>query len=297
MDIRSLLASSQLSVITRHADTELARIQETLENRALVEGRAELEELFGCLLAVQCEPTPKTLDLIGHSTPGESLLQLGDWVIDASSPTVTAYFRELADNDVLSRLGIHAVRLLGCRTVVTEEGRWTACTLSDILGVEVYGTNDLVCARHYDSDGFSYERRYLLVCSSDLRRESEHADAAPVTGDPYPRMLDIDGLPVAPLVATKNEWPHRIATHEDMRYILGLVRRQEGATMPGLLTSPYCELAMPSAQPNAFHRAQILFEGEFLRLYPDGHDRPGVVYPVADSDALRAFVDDLPLVR
>src|SRR5215813_2249948 len=110
--LRSLLARPRLSVITRHADYELARIQNTIEGAALVDGRADLEQLFSSLLVVGTG-TPKTLDLIGHSAK-DCLLQLGDWVIDASRPSVTAYFRGLADNDVLPRLGVHAVRLLGC---------------------------------------------------------------------------------------------------------------------------------------------------------------------------------------
>src|SRR5262245_63720666 len=106
MDVRSLLSQSHLSVITRHADYELARIQDIIEHKVLVDGRADLEEVFGHLLAaVADEPTPKTLDLIGHSTPGQSLLMLGDWVLDAAKPTVTAFFRELADQEVLTRLG------------------------------------------------------------------------------------------------------------------------------------------------------------------------------------------------
>ena len=296
--LRTLLDGPQLAVITRYGDSELTRIQNIIERKALVEGRTDLEELLGRLLSVQTsDPTPKTLDLIGHSTPGEALLQLGDWVIDAASSTVTAYFRELADHDVLPRLGIHAVRLLGCRTAETEKGRSTVQTLSEILGLEVYGTNSLLYSPHYDHNGFTYERRYMLVSSSDLRREQERAEHPTSNGAPYPRTLDVDALPATPAGLDPPQWPQHLATAEQAKYILNLVRRREGATMPGLLATPHCEILMPSARADAFHRVQVLLAGEFIRVYPDGEDRPGVLYPVDDPRALRLFVDAMRMIH
>ncbi len=73
-----LLAQSQLSIITRHADSEMSRIHSAIEHKVLVEGRAELEVVFGQLLECKGPRRPKTLDLIGHSTPSGSMLQLGD---------------------------------------------------------------------------------------------------------------------------------------------------------------------------------------------------------------------------
>jgi hypothetical protein len=296
--LRTLLDARQLAVITRHGDSELTRIQSIIERKALVEGRADLEELLGQLLAAQkSAPTPKTLDLIGHSTPGDALLQLGDWVIDAASSTVTAYFRELADHDVLPRLGIHALRLLGCRTAETEKGRWTVLTLSEILGLEVYGTNSLLYSPHYDRSGFAYERRYMLVCGSDLRCEQERADRPASNGAAYPRTLDVDALPATPLAGGRPEWPQHLATAEQAKDILNIVRRREGATMPGLLAAPQCEILMPSACAGAYHRAQVLLAGEFIRVYPDGEDRPGVLYPVEDARALRSLVAALRMIH
>src|SRR5262249_32524319 len=156
-------------VMTRSTDAELLRVAAQLERKVLVDGRGDLETLFGVLLALGAPPTPKTLDLIGHSTPGKSLLAIGDFVIDAAKPTVTAFFRELAEQNVLPRLGIHAVRLLGCVTADTGHARWTICTLSDILGLEVFGTKDLVFSAHYGAQGFHPELRSMLVCASDLR--------------------------------------------------------------------------------------------------------------------------------
>src|SRR5262245_37273433 len=104
MDHTPLLTGPRLSVDTRHADSALSRIQGIIEHKALVDGRGDLEELLSYLLIRQDglgAPAPKTLDLIGHSTPGKSLLVLGEWVIDAASPTVVSFFRELAEQEVL----------------------------------------------------------------------------------------------------------------------------------------------------------------------------------------------------
>lgn len=294
MEIPALLAQPHLSVFTRHADSELARIQELVEPKVLVEGRGDLEELFGRLLAGELPPTPKTLDLIGHSTPDKALLALGDWVIDTASATVTAFFREIADLEVLPRLGVRAVRLLGCQTADTKESRATICKLSEILGIEVLGTRQLLYSAHYDVRGFRDESEHLLASSHDLQREPGEA-IAPLQATPHPRHLDIDALPTSPLSIHQPAWPRRLASAEAARSILQLVRRTAGAEMPGLLAQPSCEIALPSTKPDWYHLLQLLLDGDFVRVYPDGPGKPGVVYPVDDSPALRALVARLPL--
>lgn len=293
--MESLLAQSKLSIVTRHADSELAQIHDVLERRVLVDGRADLEEALGKMLSESGPQVrvPKTLDLIGHSTPDAALLQLGDWVIDTNSATVTAFFRELAEYEVLSRLGVYAVRLLGCKTAESAHGRSTICTLSDILGVEVYGTTGLVFSAHYDKLGFRDEWKFLLIGSSDLRSSGRENDLAAPSGIDL-RCLDVDALPAVPLEDPKPRWPRRVASDRAARSILRLVRRDEGAQMPGLLALPNCEIALPSMQDGLYHLAQIVLDGQFVRVYPDGSKRSGVLYPVAQPQALRSLVEQLP---
>lgn len=290
--MQALLAQTQLSMITRHADAELARIHEAIEHKVLVDGRADVEEILGRLLACDGPRTPKTLDLIGHSTPNGSLLQLGDWVLDTTSSTVTAFFRELADHDVLPRLGVHAVRLLGCKTAVTAHARATICVLSEILGLEVYGTTGLVFSAHYDKRGFSDDWRFLLVGASDLRpsMRGEPVDDAAAS---YDRALDVDTLPEVTLGAETRGWPRRIASDHAARSILRLVRRTGGTLVPGLLAMPSCEIAIPSSNSGMYHVAQIVLDGQFVRVYPKDTST-GVLYPVEYPHALRALVDALP---
>jgi hypothetical protein len=179
-------------------------------------------------------------------------------------------------------------------TADTGHARWTICALADVLGVEVYGTKDLIFAAHYDRRGFVHERRYLLVSATELKTDA--IDPKPLSrGTPYERVLDLDALPATPLVAGDDPWPLRIASWQDGRAFLRLVRRRDGATMPGLLTSPRCEVALPSPETGRYHRAQVLLDGEFIRVYPDGPDAPGIVYPVDDPYALKDLVDRMPV--
>jgi hypothetical protein len=288
--LRTLLNQPHICVITRQPDVEMRQIQDTIEHKALVEGRADLEALFSGLLATKHDNTPKTLDLIGHST-GKGFLKLGDWVIDAERPGVTAYFRELADNDVLPRLGINAVRLLGCHTAGNAKTRATIRTLTQILQTPVYGTTNILFRWHYDANGFIEQREYMLACVDDFR------DGPPSITEPSlacdPRLLDLDALPMAPLDSEPTLWPLRLATHDDTRSILRLIRRAEGAAMPGLLASPSAEIAMPSARPDLYHRIQVVLDATFVRVYPDGENRPGIVYPVRESHALAALIESL----
>lgn len=292
---REVLARARLSVVSAEPDHELERIAERITSSARIGGPAELEGWFGRLLAASDGAktiAPKTLDLLGHSTARTSLLRLGDWIIDAASPAVASVFRALADHRVLPQLGIHAVRLLGCKTAETGPGRATICALADILGVEVYGTNHLLHEAHYDEHGFRDIWRFLLVGASDLRRTATALTARP-EAERGPRTLDLDALPAHPLGPRPARWPRRVATPSAAREILQLLRRDAGAPMPGLLATPSCELALPSAKPGAYHVADVLFEGAFIRFYPDGVAAPRIAYPVDDAHALRRILEDL----
>jgi hypothetical protein len=294
MDDRALLAAPHLTIVSGEPDFELRRIEQVIEHRATVDGRSDLERLLGRLLAAaeSSQVAPKTLDLVGHTRSSASLITLGDWVLDAASSTVTAFFRELADHDVLPRLGVHALRLLGCNSAGSDHGRATICRLSELLGLEVYGASQLLYAGHWGPEGFRDCWRFLLTSSRDLRCGCASTVAAPI-GAPYPRNFDIDALPASSLAALAEHRPLRIASVAAARQILKLVRRAEGASMPGLLTAPICELALPAAAPGEYHIAHVLLGGAFLRFYPDGMAASGIVYPVDDASALCSIVAGL----
>src|SRR5262249_46299196 len=123
---------------------------------------------------------------------------------------------------------------------------------------------------------------FLLVGSSGLSRGAPgarvHARSA----------LDLAALVAQPLGRHVAEWPRRVLSPDHARRLLGLLRRDAAGLMPVPLT-PSCELALPSARPDAYHVAHVLLDGAFLRFYPEGIS-PGVAYPVEDVPALHRLI-------
>jgi hypothetical protein len=278
-----LLGRTQLSVVSAEDDPELDAVARTITGSVRVNGPRALARLFGALLAAQPgrDVVPKTLDLYGHSTARTAQLRLGDWVIDAVSPSEQAFFRALAARAVLRRLGITSVRLLACRTADTEAGRATMYRLAAALGVEVYGTRHLLYDAHHDDQGFVAAWQFLLVSATELRRRDPPAVEA------APRTLALAALPATP--RAPRSVPRYLVTPAAAEEILALVRREAGAPMPGA-APPSCELVLPSGVPGAYHVAHVLLDGAFVQLYPDGPDAPGVAYPVDDAGALRRIM-------
>ena len=233
---------------------------------------------------------PRTLDLIGHAT-ASAQLRLGSWVLDATHPGVARWFRELAVRGTWARLGIHAIRLLGCRTAATEPGRATICALAELAGVEVHGARELLHASHYDPRGFREIWEFLLVSSSQLRRTTRML-AVGSDAWPRPRVLDLDALPALALGPSATGGPRPVSL-TCARAILALVQRDAGAPIPGRAPAPLCELALPSARTAGYRLAQVLHDAAFLRFFPDGTAAPGIAYPVREPGALRAILDRL----
>lgn len=298
MDDRALLAHPHLTVVSGEPDFDLQQIAQIITHSVTVERYEDLEVLFGRLLTEveHAAPViPKTLDLIGHTRSCASLLALGDWVIDVANPATTAFFHGLVDREVLSRLGVRALRLLGCTTAGTVQARATIVQLSDLLELEVLGTNQLLSAGHYDAGGFRDCWNFLLVGASELRDAStshSYQRCTTPAGRPYPRVLDLAALPAVALGSPV--CPRRVASAAAARQILQLVRQREGAGMHGVSTVPMFELALPSTVPGAYHVAHVVLDGEFLQFYPDGLAASGIVFPVDDASALQRIIAALP---
>jgi len=289
---RRLLTQPRISIITSHPDAEVSRLQGLIGDHIQTDGRLALEHLLGDLVHAigDTPPAPKTLDLIGHATP-DGLLRMGDWVLDGENRTVTAFFRGIADAEVLPRIGVTAVRLLGCSTAVGTRARGTMKVLSELLGLEVYGTTSPIYNLHYDEAGFAHQWRFLLSAASESPTPNEDTPA-PL---PSRRTLDIDSLPLVALGATP-EWQRYLVGRDVAREILDLVDRTAGAQMPGLLAIPTAELALPSHREAHYHLAEVILDGNFLRVYPDGNAQPGIVYPVLAPQRLLSLLTSLPTV-
>lgn len=296
---RRLLTRPRISIVTSHPDAEVSRLQALLGDHLQADGRSTLEVLLGQLVYACSEPAPvsMTLDLIGHAT-ADGLLRIGDWVIDGESSTVTAFFRGIAELDVLPKIGVTALRVLGCSTAVTTRARGTLKILSELLGLEVYGTLGPIYSLHYDASGFSHQWRFLLSAASEpyaLQPPPHSAPADERAPLATRRSLDIDALPVVPVRAAR-AWPRHLLGHEDARAVLALIDRAQGAQMPGLLAIPSLELALPSHREGHCHVAELILDGQFVRVYPDGFDQPGIVYPVSAPQHLIGLVSELPTI-
>ena len=117
---------------------------------------------------------PVTLDLIGHSTRGHRLLRLGNTPIDMLDPYVAGFFATLARDQLLTRLHVTTVRLLGCETTVTDAGQRTLRMLSHTLRLPVFGTTKPLLKSHSNSAGFDPAFAHILI------------EATALTGGPTP---------------------------------------------------------------------------------------------------------------
>jgi len=127
---------------------------------------AELREVLERCLDDPAQPV--TLDLIGHSTRGHRLLRLGRTPIDMLDPQVAGFFRTLAHDQLLTRLHVTAVRLLGCETAVTEAGQRTLRMLSHTLRLPVFGARKPLLKSHSNSAGFDPAFAHVLIEAAAL---------------------------------------------------------------------------------------------------------------------------------
>jgi hypothetical protein len=112
--------------------------------------------------------SPMALDLIGHSTADHHLLRLGTTPIDMLDRSVAGFFHGLVATGLMARLGITAVRLLGCETAVTDAGQRTLRLLSATLRLPVYGTSKPLMKSHSTAEGFNPAFSHLLIEAAQL---------------------------------------------------------------------------------------------------------------------------------
>ena len=139
-----------------------ARCVETHRASSLGEIRGVLER------QLERQVQPIILDLIGHSTRDHHLLRIGATPIDMLNPVVARFFRTIAQDRLLSRLEVSAVRLLGCETAVTPAGKRTLRLLAHTLRLPVYGAIKPLGKSHHDELGFNPTFASVLVEASAL---------------------------------------------------------------------------------------------------------------------------------
>lgn len=213
-------------------------------------------------LALVLPHQPRSLDLIGL-TSHDKLLSFHGRPLDTSVKRVRAFYRELADAGILAQLGITAMRLVGCCTAVGERARRTISMLSEIIGLEVTGTQDLVSIDDFETTGFT--------------------TAPPRDWSAKGALLDLDALQAEPLTLDA-----RPIAQAAGREVLAHVRRAAGVALPCLLAVPHAELALPSVTAGLYYRLEVLLDYELVRANIRG---ASVVFPVDDPRGLRALLE------
>jgi hypothetical protein len=191
---------------------------------------------------------------------------------------------------------------------VTAAARWTICALSDLLGLEVFGTGGEIGAPSFDvagfidNDGDEGERTSVLISSEQLRVGPVAASAV-TQGAPALHRLDLDQLRAEPewrgSTAARARRPRYRVPAERVREVLDCFERDGGRVLPGLLASPRCELWLPGASADQSHRIDVLQRAQIIRVFPraDGvagaDGEHGVLFGVNDASALAAIVESL----
>jgi hypothetical protein len=104
-----------------------------------------------------------SLDLIGHSSRSSKLLVIGRDTIDLLDRRIEKFFVDLSKTDVLRRLGVQQIRLLGCQTGLTRSGQYAMRRLAAIFDMSVYGTLVPLRSEHYDASGLRLDCRHILL--------------------------------------------------------------------------------------------------------------------------------------
>lgn len=210
-----------------------------------------------------------TVDLIGHSSPIQNYLELGDWVLD---PTEAARFASYLPDSVKT------VRFIGC-TTASDNGR-VAIEAFSAEGRTAFGTANVVYTTHFDQRGV---RRGLggpplvRVATGAVDRpirppkDQVATPYAPKGFRPSKRRLLRAVIapivkPVASFLATVR-WAVIASfaghlTHRRIRRLLGPI----ATPMPGLLTQPLLTYAITSGREE--WRLEVLYDFGLARFYP-----------------------------
>jgi hypothetical protein len=264
-------------------DVPLGRVQcKISKHLRVVDGVSALVTEVKSLAA--CSRAGKVVvDLIGHSTSKDRVFVFDGWVMRADSREDIWKLRSMfrAMSSVFSR--IHAIRLIGCGTGVTDMGNKVLDVIQGVVGkdVGVYGTIADVNAESFTSS--QYNSTNLRASGDSLSPAAfmiPDLAATPVMGEPLKRLL--------------GRTPSRMI-ELDITQIWNVLGRglEEGyATVsPGLLLEPLLSGEIPltpsgGAQPGAGLQADVLYDWQFLRIWPpDGSE--GVIFKIQDREFIQ----------
>jgi hypothetical protein len=232
-----------------------------------------------------------SLDLIGSSM-GTGVLRLGRSTIDATVPEVLDVFEAIGQEQLLPRLGIRVVRLVGARTATEQVAQDTLRRLRQFLGVPVLGTTSLVTRDDFTEDGFDRSLDCAFVDDRGAGGPRKPVVLPPATTPARSFGFDAIGI-VRESALPKVPWPRFVVPRTfDLRQLSNQVR-DAGHAIPGLLALPRCELLLPAgrmAGEERFRVIEVLFNWELIRIH--GPSLPGgAIYPVVSSQRFTRLVN------
>jgi hypothetical protein len=219
--------------------------------------RAEIEAQRRSLAQELFDGT-ELVDFVGHSTPRSCCLKLGDWVLTPEEAARLASYMPKS---------VKAVRLIGCSTATTQEGRAAAIAFTQ-CGLQAYGTLNKVYTTHFDERGVKHVGGPPLVgFLPDGRGGHTISDGAPELGltGPIAWLRRAAWWTIAVLYWI---FLRLLPARREPRAQIARLLRPEGAAMPGLLTEPL--LAFELASGAETWTLEILFEFEYARFYASG---------------------------
>jgi hypothetical protein len=260
-----------------HVDTVLQRVLDKIDDEQPVQKVLGATGVEG-VLRQALGPRPDTLriDLIAHSR--QRRLHLGDWTVDDNAST-----NDLQQNLAQELQGVALeIRLLGCNTGVTPEGRNAMKALAQRFGARVWGTMVPISAT--DFTGNEFTSTGILVNQDG----APHFPPSPIQG-PLGWFTAIAKLSsgsshAALLGALRAEteeeltedwnrthpalrWPIHACSGAALRALVQAHAEPAAARVEGLLALPELEVAAPVSGAR-FERLTVLLDGEFVRVYP-----------------------------
>ncbi len=195
------------------------------------------------------------VDLVGHSTPRSCYLRLGDWVLNpAEAERLASYLPK----------SVKVVRLIGCGTASTEDGRAAVAAFTR-CGLEAYGTLNKVYTTHFDRSGVKPGLQAPpLVGFFPDGRGPDTSGATQAAGRSGPLAWLRRGAWWAIAVIYGILLRLFPAQGAPRARISGLLR-PEGVAEPGLLTDPLLTFAIASGSET--WTLEILFDFEYARFY------------------------------
>jgi hypothetical protein len=260
-----------LNVFGYSISDEVQRIQETLDgNWTYLRGG----DLAGLLNGLSSNGKYTSLDLIGHSRSGDSVLKIGElpFLPDVATKMLTV--------DVVKTLaarGVRQIRLLGCRTSCSATARESIKRMVEQVTkagetIEVLGTRGDIFAVHYDK-GYGFAEEGLLV-PQYVSLNGGPGDASPTDDEPIvtpsqshtgpaPQLDVFDRLPMANLALARpldGDAPYALWRLADLSFdYLKQLIDWEGGVETDLAEEPDRELVVVNTDRDVLRSLAVFF--------------------------------------